>query len=124
MSPRQANHSYFFVEPLYNKNHLAHRVLLQQEVVADAQSNVEQARRNLASVAKLLETAAKIQLEADLTGDAASKADSSFLSRQVNSLAKATADTAAKAEANLQRAAAILSYFNELASMAHFALLQ
>ena len=69
----------------------------------------------------MLETAAKIQLEADLTGNASLKADSSFLSRQVNSLAKATADTAAKAEAYLQRAAAILSYFNELASMAHFA---
>ena len=59
----------------------------------------------------------KIGFEADLLALQPEK-QIPFLSSQVNILAKATAETPAKGKANLQRAAAISSYFNKLASMA------
>ena len=118
MAPRQANQSDFSIEQLYCRDHVAQRVQLQQEIVTEAQEHLEQAWINLANVKKLIDIAAMLQSEAGLNGDVASRAETSNLSGQVDSLAKATADTVARAEANLQRANAILSRYNELASMA------
>ena len=118
MAPRQSNQSDFSIEQLYCRDHVAQRVQLQQEIVSEAEEHLEQARINQANVKKLIEIAAMLQSEAGSTGDVASKAETSYLSCQVDSLAKATADTVARAEANLQRANAILSRYNELASMA------